>query len=194
MARLDGLSLRDLFARAASTDPSPGGGAVTALCGRLGIALMLKALRISLRRSEAADAWSAEDAALSELAEQLAADADADDAAFEAYVAAARLPRESEAERGARDAALKAAAIGATEAALASLDHARAAFAASRRIEAAIKPSIRADLVAGRELLKVVRVVAIENAEANLAALRDPARREPLAERLAALAEPSGFA
>ena len=194
MAELAGLSVRDIFEGAASTRPAPGGGAVTALTGMLGLALILKALRISLRKSDEADAWADLDARLGEIADALAADADADGAAFEAYVAAARLPRESEEDRSRRDSALARAAVTATEAALLTLDHAREAFALSVRAGPVVKASIAADLVAGRELLKVVRIVAVENAETNLRALRDGAERQRLADRLAALADPAGFA
>ncbi|MBV8687208.1 MAG: cyclodeaminase/cyclohydrolase family protein [Alphaproteobacteria bacterium] len=190
---LDTLPLAELFERAASTDPAPGGGAVTALTARLGIALILKALRISVRGSDESERHAGIDSRLTALAAAFAADADADGRAFDDYVRAARLPRASEAEAAERSEALRRAAVAATEAALATLRHARDAYAASVEMEAAVKASIRADLVAGRELLKVARLVAVENAETNLRALKREEDRAPLLAALAAAADPAAF-
>jgi formiminotetrahydrofolate cyclodeaminase len=184
MPLLSGWSVDDLFERASSTDPVPGGGSVSALCGMLGISLILKALRISTRKSDERNVYAPLDSDLVRLAEALAQDADADQQAFQAYIDAAALPKSSEPERRARAAALARAAVAATEAALQTLEHAREAFALSRTLEPAIKASIMADLVAGRELLRVVRSVAVENARTNLQALRDGVDREKLEGRL----------
>jgi methenyltetrahydrofolate cyclohydrolase len=177
-------TVADLFEQAGSTAPTPGGGSVTALCGMLGIALILKALRISIRRNEDRGSYAALDVELVRLADALAGDAEADEQAFQAYIDAAGLPRESEQEQQARAAALGRAAIVATDAALTTLRHAKEAFAISRDLEPAIKESIKADLVAGRELLKVVRSVAVENAETNLRSLKDEAERQRLSQAL----------
>lgn len=174
----------DLFEQAGSTAPTPGGGSISALCGMLGIALILKALRISIRRNEDRDSYAAFDADLVRLADALAEDAETDEQAFQAYIDAAGLPRTSEPEKRARDAALGRAAIGATDAALETLRHAKDAFAISRALEPAIKDSIKADLVAGRELLRVVRSVAVENAQTNLRSLKDEAERQRLSHAL----------
>jgi formiminotetrahydrofolate cyclodeaminase len=176
--------VRDIFDQASSTAPTPGGGSVAALCGMLGISLVLKALRISLRKNPDAASYDALDAQLGALGDALSEDADADARAFEAYIAAARLPKESEAQQRTRGAALRMAAVEATEAALRMLGNAKDAFALTRTIEAVVKESIRADLIAGRELLKVVRSVAVENATANLGGLRDEAERKRLQDRL----------
>jgi formiminotetrahydrofolate cyclodeaminase len=177
-------TVAELFEQAGSTAPTPGGGSVTALCGMLGISLILKALRISIRKNEDRDSYAAFDADLERLAGALAEDAEADERAFQAYIDAAGLPRTSEPEQRARAAALGRAAIAATDAALGTLRHAKDAFAVSRAIEPAIKASIRADLVAGRELLKVVRSVAVENAQTNLRSLKDEAERQRLSHQL----------
>jgi formiminotetrahydrofolate cyclodeaminase len=177
-------TVADLFEQASATAPTPGGGSVSALCGMLGISLILKALRISIRKNEDRDSYAALDADLVRLADALAEDAEADERAFQAYIDAAGLPRESEPEQLARAAALGRAAIVATDAALETLRHAKEAFAISRALEPAIKASIRADLVAGRELLRVVRSVAVENAETNLRSLKDEAERQRLSDQL----------
>ena len=177
-------TVADLFEQAGSTAPTPGGGSVTALCGMLGISLILKALRISIRRNEDRDSYAAFDAGLVRLAGALSEDAEADEQAFQAYIDAAGLPRISEPEQRARAAALGRAATVATDAALQTLRHAKDAFEISRALEPAIKDSIKADLVAGRELLRVVRSVAVENARTNLRSLKDEAERQRLTDQL----------
>ena len=184
MTSLSRRTIGEIFEQASSTAPTPGGGSVSALCGMLGIALILKALRISIRKNEDRDSHAALDADLVRLADALAEDAEADEQAFQAYIDAAGLPRTSEPEKEARAAALGRAAIVATDAALRTLRHAKDAFAISRELEPAIKDSIKADLVAGRELLRVVRSVAVENAETNLRSLKDEAERQRLSHQL----------
>ena len=193
MPRLEKLPVRDLFDQASSTAPSPGGGAVAAVGGMLGIALILKALRISQRKADDPSAYASEDAELQALAARLAEDADADERAFAAYVAAARLPKSNEDERTVRAKALRRAAIAAAEAALEMLRHAKDAFALSRRVEPAINRNIHADLIAGREFLKVVRTVAVENCRANLAGLRDSTEANRLERLMERYSAPTSF-
>src|ERR1700722_3194627 len=47
------MTLSALFEAAASTQPVPGGGCISAACGYLGIGLLLKSIRISARKQTA---------------------------------------------------------------------------------------------------------------------------------------------
>ena len=186
--RLAALSIEALFERASSREPTPGGGAVTALTGLLGIALVLKALRISLKSDEAREAHRAADEALSRLASAFSDDADADSAAFLAFIAALKLPRSGEDEKAERRARLGEAALGAARAALATADHAAAALEIVERIRPSIAMTIEADIIAGEALIRVAIRTAIENVEANLGSIADESARATLQERLDALA------
>ena len=183
MTKLADQPVRNIYSQAASTEPTPGGGSVTALAGMLGVALVLKALRISLKRREDAAEFLSADQALEQLAEALAADADADADVFEGYMAALRLDK-ADASRAGRidEAAAKATGVG-----LQALRNAVEAIDRCRSLEPIISRQMAPDLVAGLGLLDVARLNAVENAEANLASVKDPPTRAQLSERLAAL-------
>lgn len=183
MSRLVDQAVRDIYRNAASTEPAPGGGSVTALGGMLGVALVLKALRISLKRREDAAQFGPAEQALEQLAQALAADADADAEVFSFYMAALRMDKSDPSRAGRIDQA----AAQATEAGLQALQNALEGIERSRSLGPVISRQMAPDLVAGLGLLDVMRLNAIENAEANLASVKDPSTKSPLAERLAAL-------
>ena len=185
MSRLAQEPISQLFAEAASIEPAPGGGSVTALCGMLGVALVLKALRISLKRREDAGRFQGADQALEQLAHAMADDADADAESFAAYIAAVRLPRSSPETTAARSEALQDAAVASTQAGLLALEHAAQATDQARALAEVIGAQMAPDLDAGLALLEVMRRNAVHNAEANLAGVKDEARRAALAGRLA---------
>ena len=172
MSSLARRPIGQLFQEAASTEPAPGGGSVTALCGMLGVALVLKALRISIKHRDDGADFEQADASLAALAEHISADADADAESFSAFIAALRLPKGSPGEAEARKAKLQEAAVASTEAGLAALDHAVQAMAQARRLGSVINQTMAPDLVAGLALLGVLHLNAVHNAEANLASVK----------------------
>jgi formiminotetrahydrofolate cyclodeaminase len=186
MTHLAQESISQLYREAASIEPAPGGGAVTALCGMLGVALVLKALRISLKRRDDAARFRPADEALESLASSMAEDADADAEAYGAYIAAVRLPKEPAEAAAARSARLQETGIGSTEAALLALEHAALAMDQARALAPEIGQQMAPDLDAGLALLEIMRSNAAHNAEANLAGVRDAATHAALARRLAA--------
>jgi formiminotetrahydrofolate cyclodeaminase len=188
MARISALTIRALYGEAASTSPSPGGGSVCAACGMLGIALILKALRISQRHRPDPSLQAAEPA-MERLAEALENDADADCAAFDSFIHAAQLPKGTDAERAERTSRLEQAAAGAAEAALSTLEHAVDAIGQAGALEALIAPVVAADLLAGRRLLQAARLNAIDNARGNLRSVGSASERERLMARLAELSD-----
>lgn len=170
MERLKDLSIETLFERAGSTAPAPGGGAVTALCGMLGVSLILKALRISLRHAPDTAALLAAEPVLEGLAQALGQAADADSAAYGAYIAAVRAPRTTDQETTLRRKQLEAAAVAATEVAIDAIEHVDRASAEARAIGALILPRMAADLKAGLHLLAAARANAEDNGRENLEA------------------------
>ncbi len=187
MSRLSEQSVAQVYRQAGSAAPTPGGGSVTALCGMLGIALILKAIRITLRHRQE-PALAAADAALERLASALEADADADVAAFDAFIAAARRPRDADEDPAEHASRLQAAAAVAAEAGLGALEHAAAAIGEAGRIEDLIDRVVRADLDDGRRLLEVTRLNAIENTQGNLGSLGPTWEHSRLSARLRGLA------
>lgn len=187
MERLSGLSFEAVFARASSTTPSPGGGAVMGLCGMMGVALLLKAVRISLRRRPDDEALIAAEPAFERLARQLADGADADAESFAAYIAAGRLQRGAGEQGDARTQALADAALASIEVATRTLAHAAEAMTLAKSLAERISPRMAPDLAGGLALLEAVRANAIDNARDSLDRTEGSPRREELAVRLGRL-------
>lgn len=98
----------------ASASPTPGGGSASAIAGSLAASLVAMVARLSADRPRyavyAGSIATAEAAAETARVRFLAL-ADADAAAFDAFSAARRMPREDAAAAAARDAAIAAAAL-----------------------------------------------------------------------------------
>ncbi len=185
MSKLSSKSVRQLYQEAASTAPSPGGGSVTALCGMLGVALILKAVRISLRHGDDAE-LAAADPVLERLGDRLDVEADADAASFADYIAASRLPRVDEEEARLRTERLDAAGAVSVEVALRTLDVALEAIAFTRSLQGRISEIMGEDIAAGLQLLETARLTAMDNARASLSRIVSAEVRGPLQRRLEA--------
>lgn len=117
MSLLD-LSARDLLARIASTDPTPGGGSAAALAGAMGAALAAMVCAMPKTRTGAAEERERLQAALETAraaGRRLQELVDEDSAAFDAVMAAFRRPKASDEEKAARKQAIASANLRATE-------------------------------------------------------------------------------
>jgi len=128
----------DEFADLLSTDaPAPGGGSVAALCGALSGALssMVGALTHGKKGYEKAFS-DMEEAGIEgqRLKEQFIADVDRDTAAFNRVMDAMRMPKKSDEEKAAREAAIEEATKEATLVPLEVLRRTRAAAEIARRV------------------------------------------------------------
>jgi formiminotetrahydrofolate cyclodeaminase len=145
----------DFAAQLAAATPTPGGGAAAARTGRHACALIRMVAGITSRAPDgspgAPGRKEVQDAGLQagRLQEDFEAIEAEDIAAFEAYLAALRLPRSTPAERAARQAARGAAAARATEAPLRTL---RAALEAIRLAAALLDLSRTCPLKAESDL------------------------------------------
>lgn len=161
------MTLASLFAAAASTAPVPGGGSVTAICGYLGVSLLLKSIRVSARKQPDV-IYPDFEGKLLKLASQLMAAAQADSDAFAQYIRAMQLPRTNISEQTVRQQAMNAASIAATESALDILDLGNAVLDCAHQLQERVIPAIRADARACVELVSAMNIVARENALSNL--------------------------
>ena len=187
MQPLSRQSFDQVFEAAASTAHSPGGGAVMGLCGMLGVALLLKAVRITLKRRPEDAVLSAAEPEFERLARRLAEDADADAASFDAYMAAGRLPRDTQAAAALRAGKLAAAALDSVEIAIVALEHAAEVMTLAKSLAERLSPRMAPDLAGGLALLEAVRANAIDNARDGLDRTEDCPRRAALSARLGRL-------
>ena len=178
----------ELLAKTASAEPTPGGGSVAAVCGALGVGLMQMALAVTDD-----EALEPEAIRLAGLRDTIAPVADADVRDFGVLMTAFRMPRSDEAEKTARAERIERASIAATETPLALADALVAAVDLSREVEGRVKPGIRSDVLAGRDLTVGAARAAIRTADINIAQLERlgsaaaaelRSRRDALAARL----------
>jgi formiminotetrahydrofolate cyclodeaminase len=187
------MSFRDLplatfVERAASDAPTPGGGALAAVGGALGAAMIAMTARLTLGRpryaavqetaatlvAEADRAWRA----LLDLA-----DADAD--AYERVMAALRLPRATDEERAARQVALQQALVAATQVPAAIAEQCQAVLALAETAAAITNRNALGDVATGALLAEASMRAAAVQAELNLAAIEDAAFTASMAAALA---------
>ncbi len=129
--RLAALTVREFVEATAAESPAPGGGSAAALAGALGAALGAMVANLSSHKRGWDDRWEE----FSDWAEQgkglsarLLALIDEDTAAFDAVLAAHRIPAAGEDEAAARHEAIEAATRHATEVPLQVMETALASF------------------------------------------------------------------
>jgi formiminotetrahydrofolate cyclodeaminase len=126
---------------------------------------------------------------------QLSADADADVQAFRAYMAALKLPKESDEEKARRKEALQTASRGATEAPLLAARHMVAALRLAEMAPPLTHPHVISDVGAGTGLLEGALKAVLFNVDVNLPSLTDAELKAALAEERMTLAgEGAGLA
>jgi methenyltetrahydrofolate cyclohydrolase len=111
-------SLRDLLAAFASSNPTPGGGSASAVASAMGTSLLMMVAALPRTRTgsdEDRAALAAVSATLTGVQQQLTEAIDADTTAYDAVVAAYKLPKASEVEQAARKSAIQRAVRGATD-------------------------------------------------------------------------------
>ncbi len=171
-------SAQGLLERTASADPTPGGGSVGMLAGSFGVGLVLMALEVTRKRKDAPegiDALLAEGRPLLEAARR---SADADVEVFDAFMAAMRLPKESDDEKQRRRAAMQEATVKATEVPLEAAELCLRALGLAERAAGLAHPNILSDVAAGSMLLAAAGRAVLLNVDANLGTLKDAERKE----------------
>jgi glutamate formiminotransferase/formiminotetrahydrofolate cyclodeaminase len=156
--------------------PAPGGGSVAALAGSLGAALAAMVGNLTVGKKGYEADWkglSAMAAKAQAVKERLLDAVDEDSAAYNGILEASRMPKSTDAEKAARDAALEAANKRAAEVPLAT---ARACVEAARLcVEAADKGNSNSvsDAGVGALMARTGAIGASLNVLINLAGIRD---------------------
>ncbi|HKE02150.1 MAG TPA: cyclodeaminase/cyclohydrolase family protein [Planctomycetota bacterium] len=170
-------SVRDILASTAAKTPTPGGGAIAALNGALGAALVAMAARFTSGKkyveveAEATRVADACDAIRAQLAELV----DADCAAYDAVTAAYKLPKGTPTEEGARTQAIARALAGAMEVPRRTMKVALEGLALAERFARKANPNLASDVLVGAVCLHAAVEGARANVLINAKAAADPA-------------------
>lgn len=182
------LSLRAALDQTASASPTPGGGSVAPITAAFGLGLVLMALEVSAKKQSpvaeaAAAALEQGRAHLSEIAQFV----DRDVAVFRAFMAALRLPKDTEAEQAARKAARATASLDAARTPLLAAEAFLRALHFARACMPRVHKNVWSDLLAGADLLMGSIKAVLRTVEINLPSLEDAASRQAISERAALL-------
>jgi len=170
-------SLQDFLSATASAQPTPGGGSVAGVTAACGLGLVVMALEISGKRKDVAQPAQI-NALLVESRQvmaQIAGAADADIAAFRAYMAALKLPKDTDDQKRQRAESLQAAVIRATESPLQAARFMVAALHLATRALPLTHPHVLSDVGAGAGILEGALKAVLLNVDINLPGLRDAA-------------------
>lgn len=176
------LDLRAALDQTASATPTPGGGSIAAVSASFGLGLVIMAIEVSATKHPGAAAVAAEGRAL--LAE-LTPFVDRDVAVFNAYMSALRLPKQTEQEKAARDAARASASLAAARTPLQAAETCLRALTFARRSAHVVHKNIWSDLLAGADLLLGGLKAVLRTVDINLPLLREETERVAIAERAA---------
>jgi len=174
----------------ASDDPTPGGGAVAALAGATGAALisMVGSLTIGKRGYEEAEErmrWMLEEA---EAARTEFLDlADRDATAFDGVMSAFKMPKETDAEKAVRSKAIQAGYESAARVPLEIAKRAADLMELARETTEIGNVQAASDGACAGQALASAVWCATYNVEINAAALKDPAKAQALRDEVSAL-------
>jgi formiminotetrahydrofolate cyclodeaminase len=190
MGLLD-LGARELLSRFASTEPTPGGGSAAALAGALGAALAAMVCAMPKTRGGLPEERARLDRALERARSagaRLQELVDEDSAAFDAVMAAFRLPKATEEDKAARKLAIATANRGATEVPVETAGRCLEVIEAAAEAAASGNPNATSDARTAVALGLAGLLGALENVRIN-ARPDDPASAPLLARAEALLSE-----
>jgi glutamate formiminotransferase/formiminotetrahydrofolate cyclodeaminase len=174
--RLAAMSLRDFVDELSSESPAPGGGSVSALAASMaaGLAAMVAVLSHTKKGLEAKQPEFDRIAVRGqELKDKLLAAVDADTDAFDALLAAMRMPKGTPDEEATRNAALADATVGAAEVPLGVLEACPELIELNREIAKIGLQASLSDAGVGAQMARAAAAGAYQNVCINLAGLDD---------------------
>ena len=187
---LASLSVREFVAAVGARTASPGGGSVSALMGAMGAALgaMVGWLTYGRRKYEHVDdVMRANIPPLVEVQQELLRAVDLDAEAFEDYMHALGMPKETDEERAARREAMQTGLKQATLVPFHTMELVDRAWAPLLEVARAGQYSSRSDVEVGAQALEAAAHGAHRNVAINLSGIRDEAFTRDLRVRSDAL-------
>jgi glutamate formiminotransferase/formiminotetrahydrofolate cyclodeaminase len=171
----------------ASDAPAPGGGSVAALSGALGAALVTMVSNLTIGREKYRENWAAMEVILEAsncLLGKFLKLMDEDTEAFNEFMAAMKLPRNTDVEKEVRNAAIAEASKKVTEVPLATLE--RCAEIAELAAKAAKlgNPNTASDAGSAALMAEAAGKAAAYNVRINLPGIKDEEFEKSIRERL----------
>ena len=169
-------SVRDLLAAFSSSDPTPGGGSAAALASAVGASLLMMVAALPKTRSgpdQDRAALERATAALDGVRRQLTDAIDEDTGAYDQVVAAYKLPRGTDEEKGARKAAVQQALHAATDVPLRVMRLSAAGLDAASTVASHGHRGASSDVGVAIALLRAGLLGARLNVDINLAGIAD---------------------
>jgi formiminotetrahydrofolate cyclodeaminase len=180
--RFRDLTVDEFVARLASAEPVPGGGSAAAIAGSLGAALvaMVAALSDRPRYAEHRQLHAEAGAAGRALADRFLTLADEDSQAYAGFGAAMRLPRETPEDLAARAAAIRAAALVASEVPFRTVEACRELVGIAESLAGRCNTNAASDLEVASLLAVAASHAAAANVTVNLPSIGDEPRAAEL--------------
>jgi len=191
------MTVAELLAALASPEPTPGGGTAAAIAGAMGTSLLVMVAGLAKSKNntdEEKAALANARAAIEPITARLTGLADADSAAFDAVMAAYRLPKGTDEEKAARTRAIQAALRGATAIPLETLRACAGALEHARAVADHGNRSAESDVGVAIGLLKAAAAGAAANVRINLEGLKDEGFKTAAEAETARLLAPSALA
>jgi len=190
-----GTLARPFIDAVAAPSATPGGGSVSALAGALAAALGQMVAGLSRKKKAQLTVVDKLSDALEQMrktSDELAAAIDRDSSAYDAVLAAFKMPQGDGEEIKARDAAIQAATRGATEVPLEVATSTVALFERIGQLAAIAAASMKSDLDVARLMAAAGAKGALANVEINLDGIKDAGYVTAVREKVAALRERLG--
>jgi glutamate formiminotransferase/formiminotetrahydrofolate cyclodeaminase len=185
-----GLTVNGFADELSSDSPAPGGGSVAALCGALSAGLSAMVAQLThVKKGFEGVRDEMDDLAVraQRLKEFFARAVDEDTDAFNRVMAAMRLPKKSEAEKSARQAAVQAATLGAVMIPFGVLERCREAADLASIVAGKGNPNSLSDAGVGSLCARLAATGAWYNVLINLPGLDDKGKVQELKGKAAAL-------